>query len=73
MTKKDYMEVAQVIRRRRTAYSDVPSTISVQGQQLLESAVLVVDETTRDLADLFQKENPHFDRDRFLIGAGVPR
>jgi hypothetical protein len=74
MTKKDYLEVAQVIRRKRSDYTPPAETsLSPESVRLLETCTLVVDNVARDLADLFAQDNPRFERDRFMISAGVSR
>lgn len=73
MAKKDQLRVAQVIHRKRVAYATIPDSISPEGRRLLESCVLVVDNLAYDLADAFAQDDLTFDRDRFLISAGVPR
>lgn len=58
MTKKDYIRIAVIVNSYYVSYSDESETV--------ENIAL-------DLADMFEKENPRFDRDRFLIACGVPR
>ena len=61
MTKREYIAVAAILNTHGKA-----STVSQS------SANERVEGIAHDLADLFQKDNPRFDRDRFSIAAGVP-
>jgi len=57
MTKKDYIAVANILQGNKG---------------MTEKSETMRDSIATDLADLFQKDNPRFDRDRFSIAAGVP-
>lgn len=74
MTKRDYQMVAARLNRERSNFMlSAAQPISRAGQRLLENYAHGVECTTRALVDEFEKADPRFDRDRFLIGAGVPR
>lgn len=57
MTRKDYEAIAEVIRAERGRVS--------------EDQEWALDRLTERLADVFGRDNPRFDRDRFLRAAGV--
>jgi len=59
MTKKDYQEVAAVLRRQVEDYDNDPQT---------EGAIELI---AWGLVDLFQADNPRFDPDKFMRAAGL--
>jgi hypothetical protein len=67
MTKKHFIKIAAIIK----------DTIDKSKRQGWESsdasrALVVASETIAlDMADYFAKENPSFDRSRFLVACGV--
>jgi len=56
-TKQHYEQVAQVIKNTRDKYAGL--------------APIIQDELAIKLADVFEKDNPRFDRDRFYLACGV--
>ena len=68
MTKKDYVLIAGVVSARLDAASaaakDVDST--EDGSTVSHCAAMA-----RDFADVLERENPRFDRARFLAACGV--
>jgi len=60
MTRKDYALLADAIR-----------DVRVWDEDELEANVSA--RVTYALADVLKRDNPRFDRDQFLIAAGVPR
>jgi hypothetical protein len=67
MTKKHFIEMARIIRDT-IEKSKLPGRESSQASR----ALVVASETIAlDMADYFAKENPSFNRSRFLKSAGV--
>lgn len=67
MTKKHFIEMARIIRDTIDK-SKRPGWESSQASR----ALVVASETIAlDMADYFSKENPSFNRSRFLTSAGV--
>lgn len=65
MTKKDYIAFASILRARL-------ETAKGQGERSGRAeAVTALLKTAADVADLFQAENPRFDRKRFLAACGA--
>lgn len=60
-TRKHYEAVAEIIKERSKHYADMGRYGCANG------AGSVGDK----LADLFEKDNPRFDRDRFLAACGL--
>jgi len=58
MTRKDYKEIASVIRRHRS--EDTSGTMSGTLSMVADSLALV-----------FQADNPRFDRARFFVACGM--
>lgn len=54
MTRKDYVLIARAIRQARNEYDDIPIGISC---------------VTLHLANALERDNPRFDRDRFISAA----
>jgi hypothetical protein len=75
MTKKDYQMVAAVLNRQRNGFlADASNeSLSRMSQRLLENYSHGIEVSAEALADEFERENPRFDRDRFLIACGVSR
>jgi hypothetical protein len=61
MTKKDYILLARALKDART-HADVEGG---------DMRTPTVDETSGFIADALQRDNPRFDRDRFLTACGV--
>jgi hypothetical protein len=57
MTRKDYVLIAEVIRASKIAWAGNNNNL--------------VDDISRALADALVKENPRFNRARFLTACGV--
>jgi hypothetical protein len=57
MTRKDYVMLAEVIKRNATSST--------------ESSFIDFARMAEDLATELQNDNPRFDRDRFLTACGV--
>lgn len=60
MTRKDYNALAAVIATAREDWAGNPDALAAAGA------------LARRLTDVLAADNPRFDRDRFLIAAGVP-
>lgn len=60
---------------RQADYDLVAARLNHCGQMLQRNAAATrtVQYVGRQMADVFEVDNPAFDRDRFLIGAGIPR
>lgn len=68
MTKQDYQMVAGVLNQRRDRFlTDATQNISYAGRRMLESYADGIERTAEALADEFERENPRFDRSRFMI------
>jgi hypothetical protein len=68
MTKRDYQMVAAVLNQRRNSFLiDAAQDISLASQRLFENYADGIERTAKALADEFEKENPRFDRPRFMI------
>ena len=68
MTKRDYQMVATALNQQRNNFlTDAQQDISRSSQRLLENYADGVERTAQTLADEFEKENPRFDRPRFMI------
>lgn len=69
MTKSDYQMVAAVLNRQRHGFlTDAASEgLSRTSQRLLEDYADGVEIAAKALADEFERENPSFDRPRFMI------
>ena len=61
MTRKDYELIAKAIKTQ----VELSRTFDEKGEEL---AVLNI---ARDLADALTRENPRFDRDRFMVACGL--
>lgn len=61
MTYKDHGEIADIFRRHITSYDD-----HMEAEEI-NAITAVLD----DIADYCQRDNPRFNRDRFMIGAGI--
>jgi hypothetical protein len=76
MTRKDYNALAASIHAKRKHYEGIKPKARV-GKEIKElvrgTCLYAVDSMARDIADICEEDNPHFDRDRFLIACGVPR
>lgn len=67
MTRKDYNAIADILRTEREGWQRVSDGVaSAVGNAAVGTVAL-------RFADYAQTDNPRFDRDRFLIAAGVPR
>lgn len=64
MTQKDYIKFAEMFKGRRT-YLDEYKPINSDVR--LSEMAKIADFT----ADIFQSDNPNFDRSRFLIACGL--
>lgn len=65
MTKKDYEAVAKVIKARKE------SDFAGQGSSFRNNDVLdTLKVVAKDLATLYQADNPQFNRSRFLTACG---
>ena len=62
MTRKDYVAFAALIKSHMTG--DLEHETSHQND-------MKVSGMARDMADLFSRDNPRFDRERFLKACGV--
>ena len=62
MTKKDYQIIADVIRAALTS-----SMVTLEAL----TAERAVEYTALDLADVFQSDNPQFNREKFLEACGI--
>lgn len=65
MTKKHYKQAAETIKqvKRHQVQSDTPATILTRN--------VVCADIANGLADMFEQDNPKFDRDLFLKACGV--
>lgn len=61
MTKKDYMAIAAILKSRRDSL--MASTGRVRPED-------VIDGITDQMALMMQRDNPRFDRERFLAACG---
>jgi hypothetical protein len=76
MTRKDYNALAASIHAKRKHYEGIKpkARVSKEIKAAIQGACLdAVDSMARDIADICEADNPHFDRDRFMIACGVPR
>lgn len=62
MTKKDYIAIAKVVKETRTSTQIVGRAETISN---------TCNEIAHGLAVVMQKDNPNFDRNRFLIACGV--
>lgn len=61
MSKKDYIKFAAMIKERMP-----------EAKQLIRpDSFIMLDEIARAMADIFQDDNPNFNRDRFLKACGI--
>ena len=65
MTRKDYVAIAAVLRKRVDRLPDQGTTLE---QRVRLAEVL---EIAYRIADVFQRDNPRFDEDRFLKACGL--
>lgn len=65
MTRKDYIAFANILRGRLT---EAQARGERSGRAEAVTAML---KTINDVAELFQAENPRFDRARFLAACGA--
>lgn len=64
MSRKHYTEVAKIVR----------DNVEFAGRQVSDhgaSYAVGVSAVARDLADMFRKDNPAFDRSRFYMACGL--
>jgi hypothetical protein len=76
MTRKDYNALAEMVRTTRTHYQGAKpkAKVSKDIKELVKGACTdAVDHMAREIANICEADNPHFDRDRFMIACGVPR
>ena len=64
MSRKHYIEIAADLKRRRDEEYDK----FMRGSD--EPTHLLVDRIAEDLAVIFKRDNPNFDRQRFLTACG---
>jgi hypothetical protein len=64
-TRRHYVAIARMIRDRA-------ERSPARGEPGGTWYYVALDDIARDLADFFQEDNPRFDRDRFLVAAGIP-
>jgi hypothetical protein len=73
MTRKDYVKFASVLKQNKPTSRDEieihPSDVAATDEETLINAVWR--QLAGDIADIFQQDNPKFDRARFLAAAGV--
>ncbi len=63
MNKEQCEAVAEIVKEKNNLHNDdAPSSYNIRG---------VLAEVACDLADLFEKDNPNFDRDKFLKACGL--
>lgn len=67
MTKKDYIAIAAVIKHARKEWIEL-NDHSADYQTAVGDAIEGV---ATDIADMLQRDNDRFDRDRFLEACGV--
>ena len=69
MTKKDYIKVAAVLHGRRAV---IGANIAKEGLPSDEAVgrLLELRGIENDLIEIFQADNPLFDRQRFLLASG---
>lgn len=63
MTRKDYVATAGIIATQRDQLDPGDDT---------DTAIAVLDKVTCSMADLFERDNDRFDRDRFYAASGYP-
>lgn len=72
MTKKDYIKFAAMLNthidntQKSIGLSTTHDVLEYHTARLTEVEAIV-----RDVADIFQDDNPRFDRDRFLQACGI--
>lgn len=65
MTKRHYIQIAQILKTERdvqAVYGDA---------DIRHAAIAAVDDVSRQIADFCGRDNPRFDRARFLTACGV--
>lgn len=65
MTKKNYEAIAQTIS------DEFEATMSKSSPDFIRGAAYGVEETAKSLADYFKRDNPRFDREKFLAACGL--
>lgn len=65
MTRKHFEAVAQTIK------DEFEATLPSSNPEFIRGAAYAVSETAYSLADYFARENPNFDRNRFLTACGL--
>lgn len=65
MTKKHFEAIAQTLR------DEFEATLPSADPEFIRGAAYALEETAKSLADYFARENPRFDRDRFLTACGL--
>jgi hypothetical protein len=61
MTRKDYVQIAQVF----ALHMQVANEMGAGDQQE------VIEDLAGDMAHMLHRDNPRFDRDKFLVACGV--
>ena len=67
MSRKHYNPIAATLNRHYRSAKENP----FEPERARDYAALVVALVARDLAEIFEKDNPDFDFDRFMEAAGV--
>jgi hypothetical protein len=60
MTRKDYEKIAMILNQQEAFAHSI-------------NAIMLLSRLIEDFADMLAKDNPHFDRQRFLKAAGYER
>ena len=71
MTRKDYEAIAAALNYQRKNQKQQMMLSSGQCSAEHGFSIYVVDAVARDIADIMARDNPRFDRTRFLKACGI--
>lgn len=74
MTKRDYVTFARMIRTRRHVIKEASkSDMDIIDENITDAHTLELDCIVYELANIFESENPQFNREKFVAACQLPK